>query len=215
MDTNQTRSTNDSSKKKVNGWKWAFITLVLILIGCIVYLGFLIRPMTTDQIETEEVVQTDNQVSLMASLSKGDTEVIINEYLDSAIGEEFEAYDVVLSDDLEIHGEMNIFNFDVPFTLFFSPYALENGSIQLRGEAVELANFSLPVSGVMSLLARQLDFPEFIAVDSNTQIIEIDLENLMQDYSFDLVVDQIDLEQDIIQFNLGFDKDILTNQIDQ
>lgn len=215
MDTNQTRSTNDSSKKKVNGWKWAFITLVLILIGCIVYLGFLIRPMTTDQIETEEVVQTDDQVSLTASLSKGDTEVIINEYLDSAIGEEFEAYDVVLSDDLEIHGEMNIFNFDVPFTLFFSPYALENGNIQLRGEAVELANFSLPVSGVMSLLARQLDFPEFIAVDSNTQIIEIDLENLMQDYSFDLVVDQIDLEQDIIQFNLGFDKDILTNQIDQ
>lgn len=215
MDTNQTRSTNDPNKQKVNGWKWAFITLVLILVGSIVYLGFLMRPMTTDQIETEDVIQTDEQVSLTTSLSKGDTEVIINEYLDSAIGEEFEAYEVVLSNDLEIHGEMNIFNFNVPFKLFFSPYALENGNIQLRGEAVELANFSLPVSGVMSLLARQLDFPEFIAVDSNSQIIEIDLKNLMQGNSFDLVVNQIDLEQDIIQFNLSFDKDILTNQLEQ
>lgn len=212
MNTNQTRLTNESSKPKINGWKWAFITLVLIIFGGLVYLFFLMRPLTTAQIETEEVAQRGEQVSLTTSLTKSDTEAIINEYLDETIGQDFEAYNIVLSNDLEIHGEMMIFNFDVPFKLFFSPYALENGNIQLRGESVELANFSLPVSGVMSLLARQLDFPEFIAVNSNTQIIEIDLEDIMQDYSFDLAVDQIDLEQDIIQFNLSFDKDILTKK---
>lgn len=214
MNNNQTRSTNDSSQHKVNGWKWAFIALVLIIIGCILYLGFLLRPVKMNQTETQEAVQTGEQVSLTASLTKSDTEIIINEYLDESIGEEFAAYDVVLSDNLEIHGEMSIFNFDVPFTLYFSPYVLENGNIQLRGEAVDLTSFSLPVSGVMSLLSRQFVLPEFIAINSETQIIEIDLENLMQEYSFDLTVDQIDLEQDIVQFNLGFDKHILTNQMD-
>lgn len=214
MKTNQTRSNNDSNKPKVNGWKWSFITLVLLIIGFIVYLGFLLQPVLTNQSETEPIVTEVDQVSLTTSLTKEDTELIINEYLSKAMGNEFESYSIVLSDALEIHGEMNILSFDVPFTLYFSPYALENGNIQLRGETVELANFSLPVSGVMSLLAQQLALPEFIAIDSNAQMIEIDLTELMQDYSFDLTVDQIDLEQDIIQFNLGIDKDSLTSQLD-
>lgn len=214
MKTNQTRSNNDSNKPKFNGWKWSFITLVLLIIGFIVYLGFLLQPVSTNQSETEPIVSEVDQVSLTTSLTKEDTELIINEYLSKAMGNEFESYSVVLSDDLEIHGEMNILSFNVPFTLYFSPYALENGNIQLRGETVELANFSLPVSGVMSLLAQQLALPEFIAIDSNAQMIEIDLTKLMQDYSFDLTVDQIDLEQDIIQFNLGIDKDSLTSQLD-
>lgn len=214
MKTNQTRSNNDSNKPKVNGWKWSFITLVLLIIGFIVYLGFLLQPVLTNQSETEPIVTEVDQVSLTTSLTKEDTELIINEYLSKAMGNEFESYSIVLSDALEIHGEMNILSFDVPFTLYFSPYALENGNIQLRGETVELANFSLPVSGVMSLLSQQLALPEFIAIDSNAQMIEIDLTELMQDYSFDLTVDQIDLEQDIIQFNLGIDKDSLTSQLD-
>lgn len=214
MKTNQTSSNNDSNKPKVNGWKWSFITLVLLIIGFIVYLGFLLQPVLTNQSETEPIVTEVDQVSLTTSLTKEDTELIINEYLSKAMGNEFESYSIVLSDALEIHGEMNILSFDVPFTLYFSPYALENGNIQLRGETVELANFSLPVSGVMSLLSQQLALPEFIAIDSNAQMIEIDLTELMQDYSFDLTVDQIDLEQDIIQFNLGIDKDSLTSQLD-
>ena len=214
MKTNQTRSNNDSNKPKVNGWKWSFITLVLLIIGFIVYLGFLLQPVLTNQSETEPIVTEVDQVSLTTSLTKEDTELIINEYLSKAMGNEFESYSIVLSDALEIHGEMNILSFNVPFILYFLPYALENGNIQLRGETVELANFSLPVSGVMSLLAQQLALPEFIAIDSNAQMIEIDLTELMQDYSFDLTVDQIDLEQDIIQFNLGIDKDSLTSQLD-
>ena len=66
----------------------------------------------------------------------------------------------------------------------------------------------------MSLLARQLELPEFIAVDSNRQIIEIYLIELMEDYSFDLAVTQINLEEDIIEFNLGMDREMLTNQLD-
>lgn len=215
MNTNQTRSDIDSSKQKINGWKWAFITLVLLLVGSIIYITSLLRPISTNQIKTEEVIETRDKVSLTTSLSKSDAELIINEYLEEAIGEDFEGYNIVLSDDLEIHGNITILNFDVPFKLFFSPYALENGNIQLRGKTVELANFSLPVSGVMSLLTRQLDLPEYILVNSNTQIIEIDLVSLMQNNSFDIAVDQIDLEQDIIQFNLGFNKNILTNQEDE
>ncbi len=212
METNQTRRKND--RNKINGWKWAFIALVVVIFGFFVYLGTLLQPISTNQPVQEQVISTNNQVSLTTSLTKADAEIIINDYLDASMGEDFSAYDIVLSNNLEIHGQLEIFSFDVPFTLYFSPYALENGNIQLRGEAVELANFSLPVSGVMSLLARQLELPGFIAVDSNRQIIEIYLIELMEDYSFDLAVTQINLEEDIIEFNLGMDREMLTNQLD-
>ena len=118
METNQTRRKND--RNKINGWKWAFIALVVVIFGFFVYLGTLLQPISTNQPVEEQVISTNNQVSLTTSLTKADAEIIINDYLDASMGEDFSAYDIVLSNNLEIHGQLEIFSFDVPFTLYFS-----------------------------------------------------------------------------------------------
>lgn len=203
----------NNKNMKINGWKWAFIAIVLFIIGFIVYLFFLIQPYSTNRTEVNES-SVEEELTLSTSVNKEDAEVIINSYLASSIGEDFETYEIVLTDELEIHGTISVLTVDVPFVLSFAVYAMEDGNLQLRGESVELANISLPVSAVMSLFARQMTIPTFIEINSVSQMITIHLDELMQENAFGLSVKQVDLERDIIEFNLRFKKDLLTDQLD-
>lgn len=212
MRSEQANSKTRSGQKAINPWKWAFITLVLILIGFIVYFVFLIQPYSINQQDINQSPVVPEELTLTTSLSKEDTEVIINEYLTATIGPDFEQYEIVLNNHLEVNGAIEIFTLQVPFVLAFTPYALEDGNLQLRGENVELANFSLPVGAVMNLFARQIDLPDFIEVDGNTEIITIHLDDLMAETDFQLTVNQLDLEENVIEFNLGFDKRLFTEQ---
>lgn len=203
----------NNKNMKINGWKWAFIAIVLFIIGFIVYLFFLIQPYSTNRTEVNES-SIEEELTLSTSVNKEDAEVIINSYLASSIGEDFETYEIVLTDKLEIHGTISVLTVDVPFVLSFAVYAMEDGNLQLRGESVELANISLPVSAVMSLFARQMTIPTFIEINSVSQMITIHLDELMHKNAFGLSVKQVDLERDIIEFNLRFKKDLLTDQLD-
>ena len=105
-----------------------------------------------------------------------------------------------------------MFGTEVPFSLLFDPYVMENGNVQLRGKSVEVANFSLPVHLVMRLLGNQINFPDFIAFDSESQIIVLNLNELSMDLSFDLEMTQIDLINDVIEFNLQINEDVISEQ---
>ena len=213
MKNNESDET-ENNNKKINGWKWAFIAIVLFIIGFIVYFFLLIQPFSSNRPEVNESSVEQEELNLTTSANKMDAEVIINSYLAGTMGEDFESYEIVLTDKLEIHGTISVLTVDVPYILSFAAYAMEDGNLQLRGENVELANISLPVSAVMSLFARQMTIPTFIEINSVNQMITIHLDELMQENAFGLSVKQVDLERDIIEFNLRFKKDLLTDQLD-
>lgn len=213
MNENQRRSTQQNNKK-VNGWKWAFLVLVGLILGFFIYLTVNIQPLSVNEQNNTPLNERDEDIVLSTSLNNEDAEQLINTYLDAAVGEDFESYDVRLTNQLEVHGDIAFLGFDVPFALYLDPYVIENGNIQLRGERVELANFSLPVSGVMSLLGNQIDFPDFVAIDSDRQMIAINLNELTADYNFDVAMTQIDLEAELIELNLRVNEGTLTNQIE-
>lgn len=212
MNDNQRRM-DQRNKKELNGWKWAFLLLVVFITVGVVSLAINIRPVSINKPNTAPLSVPDENIELSTRLNKNDTEQLINTYLDAAVGEDFENYTIVLTNQLEIHGSVFFLGVDIPFSLYLDPYVTENGNIQLRGESVEVASFSLPVSAVMSLVANQIDFPDFVAVDSEEQLIVINLNELTQPYNFDVQMTQIDLEADVLELNLRINEGTLSNQI--
>ncbi len=217
MDDNKTRSySRQNNRPSVNGWKWAFLILVALLLGFFVYLGVNIRPTTINELNTEAFTTSEEEeIELLTRLDKKETEQIMNTYLEAAMAPDFENYTIALTEQLEVHGQIEILTFDVPFSLYLEPYVTENGNIQLRGEAVEVGNFSLPVSSVMSLMARQMNVPDFIAVDSEQQRITINLNELSAANGFGIEMTKIDLEADEIELKLHVNKRIITDQIQE
>ena len=87
MKNNESDET-ENNNKKINGWKWAFLTIVLFIIGFIVYLFFLIQPFSTNRPEVNESSVEQEELNLTTSANKMDAEVIINSYLAGTMGED-------------------------------------------------------------------------------------------------------------------------------
>lgn len=202
---NRSQNTKNS-RNGLNLWKWAFISLVAFLVGLFVLFIKSIQPVRTNHVADPTPVNQEEVVILSTAVNKEDAEWLMNTYLNETIGEDFSAYDIRLTDQLELHGSIEFFSLEIPFALYFALYVLENGDLQLRGESVQLANISLPVSTVLSLFANQVEIPEFMDIDSQQQIILVHLSELTNEYTFDVSISKIDLADDIIEVNLYLDE---------
>lgn len=213
MNDEERKESRKSTNKQVNGWKWAFIALVALILSSIFFLLRALQPVEVSEPNRNQNLISQEAIELSTSMNKEDTERLINTYLTFQLGEDYENYDVVLSTQLEIHGGLEILGAEVPFTLFFDPYVMENGNVQLRGEGVEVANFSLPVNLVMRVVGNQIAFPEFIALDSEAQMIVINLNELSEDFNFDFEMTQINLIDNVIELNIRMDQTTIFDQI--
>lgn len=212
MKKEQSRITK-KNKSSFNGWKWAFISLVsLILIG-LFFLFRALQPVSMQEEATKQSLESTDEVSLVSTITTEDAETIMNSSIKAMITDEQFSYEVVLDEQLEIHSNVELFSFKIPYTLFFDPYVTEDGNLQLRADAIQLANFSLPVSAVLSLLAGELELPPYIGVDSELQLILIDFNKMSAAYDFGITMQKVDLENNDIQLKLSVNQATLIEAI--
>ena len=203
----QRRAKNREKKSSVNWWKWAFLGLVLVLILFVVQLMGSIQSVSINEPNNNEVTHTDQEMVFTATANREDTEQFINTFLSTVLNEEENNLSVELKDQLLVHGQLEVFQLNVPFTISFDPYILENGNVQLRARAVELGTFSLPVGATMSLVADQFYVPDFIAIDSEEEMIVINLNEFNTEQNISVEMVRIDLPEDEIQMNLYIHED--------
>lgn len=212
MEKEQSR-TREKNKSAFNGWKWAFISLVSLIITGLFFLFRALQPVSMSAEEMQQPIESKNTVSLVSIITTEDAETIMNSSIKAMITDEKYSYEVVLDEQLEIHSNVELFNFKIPYTLFFDPYVTEDGNLQLRADAIQLANFSLPVSAVLSLLAGELELPPYIGVDSEQQLILIDFNKLSAAYDFGITMQKFDLENNDIQLKLSVNQATLIEAI--
>lgn len=203
----QRRAKNREKKSSVNWWKWAFLGLVLVLILFVVQLMGSFQSVSINEPNNNEVTHTDQEMVFTATANREDTEQFINTFLSTVLNEEENNLSVELKDQLLVHGQLEVFQLNVPFTISFDPYILENGNVQLRASAVELGTFSLPVGATMSLVADQFYVPDFIAIDSEEEMIVINLNEFNTEQNISVEMVRIDLPEDEIQMNLYIHED--------
>ena len=203
----QRRAKNREKKSSVNWWKWAFLGLVLVLILFVVQLMGSFQSVSINEPNNNEVTHTDQEMVFTATANREDTEQFINTFLSTVLDEEENNLSVELKDQLLVHGQLEVFQLNVPFTISFDPYILENGNVQLRASAVELGSFSLPVLATMSLVADQFYVPDFIAIDSEEEMIVINLNEFNTEQNISVEMVRIDLPEDEIQMNLYIHED--------
>lgn len=190
----------NENTKNINWWKRAFITLIIIIFLFFMRLLFLIQPKSIHQEKSNIKDTYQEEVVLETSLHPKDAEKLMNQFLENN-NEETSNYTVELTTELLLHGDIDIFGLEVPFSLSFDPYVLEDGNVQLKAKKLNLSAISLPVDIALSLIVTSLEIPDFIAVDSKEQIIVI-LFDQLKSTSFHVEFTKIDLENDLITLNL-------------
>src|SRR5699024_5181857 len=114
----QSRTKNKEKNSSVNWWKWAFLGLILVLILFVIQLMNSFRSTSINEPNRNEVTHSDQEMVFTTSANREDTEQFINTFLFTALDEKENHLSVELKDQLLVHGQLEVFQLNVPFTLF-------------------------------------------------------------------------------------------------
>lgn len=196
------RSSTERQNSGINAWKWAFLILIGLLVGAFIWLYQQIQPVQVGEVSTESIEQAEGDLTFEVRTGREQVTQVANSYLEQEMADQPVDFTFMLEEQAELHGELEVFGFPIDFSLYMTPYVLENGNLQLRGESLNLGTLNMPISFAMSQIARQADFPEWIAIDSDEEMIVVNLNEYELENGVQFSFNRIDLEQDDIVVNI-------------
>lgn len=205
MTENNPKKTREEKQifKKMNGWKIAFLVLTAFVIGTGIFLGtriFAIRE--PNYSKTTKVTDTKGQEVTTISMNKSQLNALIDYYLTDFQKDSSVKYQFALENEAMLSGETKVLNFPVHFYLYFDPYVMENGNIQLRAKSMSIGTLGLPIEEVMKLVKRSYDFPEWIEVTPKDKAITLRLDQFQLPTGLFVKAKKINLIDDEIQVGL-------------
>ncbi|MEL3974667.1 YpmS family protein [Rossellomorea oryzaecorticis] len=185
-----------------NKWKVAFFALLGALIaGFVIILLMVFAPAEDDELP-ENKANNNKEVGFDVRSNKEDLNLIIEHYIEEEGLKGPVEYDVKLKDDVELHGSVPVFTSDIDFELKFEPKALKNGDILLKQKSISVGALNLPVSYVLKVIRDSYNFPEWVKIQPNDELIYVSLRDMKLKSDIKVRAKEFDLEEDNIMFRL-------------
>lgn len=186
---------------KNNYWKYLFLFLLAFNIALVAAVGLQITK-HRDQAVLDKVSVTKG-VHQVATITTNTEQLntVINKYLQEFQNDKM-SYKFYLSDKAVLEGTYKLFDKDIPLYVYFEPYALNDGSVELKVTSVSIGTLSLPTKTVLDYIKGGYDLPKFVTIDSKKQEVLVDLPKLAIAKDTFLKVDKSDLKNGQFAFNL-------------
>ncbi len=203
--------TQPSSKKtiakKSNGGIWKFLTFLLlgIILGGVGYISYL----TTQKQEIPIVKSTpltvpENLEILDVNTNKEKVNTLIDHYLKEYLTSDKISYEFYLENQALLKGTFKLLGYPMAFYLYFDPFVLEDGNIQLKAQSLSIGALGIPINEVLKYVKRYFEMPKWIEIKPKEGQIFIHLDELKLNGNLKIRAEKIDLVQDEIKFKLYF-----------
>ena len=188
---------------KLNPWKAAFLFLVAVLIG-----GFLLlftrltqERENVSQIIAETVVREGDPVITINS-NKEQVKRFVDFYLADLQKDAEQHYQFVLKNEALLTGEFDLLGFPVSFYLYFDPFVMANGNIQLKAKSLSIGALGLPINQVLKMIQNNSEIPEWIDIQPKEEMIILRLDQFELKNGMFFRADKINLVDNVIQLNV-------------
>ena len=185
-----------------NPWKLAFFILIGIIIGTAIFLYIRI----TAEREKSSVLETPAVVtgepSFQVQITKDQANQLINFYLNDFQAKSPVKYRFVLENQALLNGTFHFLGHDLNFYLYFEPYVLDNGDVQLKAKSISIGRLSLPISELMSYVKNNFKLPSWVETDTKNEQMIIHLSQYKLANGMYVQAEKIDLLDDNIKFNV-------------
>ena len=188
---------------KLNPWKAAFLFLVAVLIG-----GFLLlftrltqERENVSQIIAENVVREGDPV-LTINSNKEQVNRFVDFYLADLQKDAEQQYQFVLKNEALLTGEFDLLGFPVSFYLYFDPFVMANGNIQLKAKSLSIGALGLPINQVLKMIQNNSKIPEWIDIQPKEEMIILRLDQFELKNGMFFRADKINLVDNEIQLNV-------------
>ncbi len=186
-----------------NKWRVAFFALIAIVLGSGIFLFTRItekRELITSDIPA--LVERDGQPVLNIRSNKEQINALIGFYLKEYQKDSGVQYQFILENEALVTGEFKVLSFPITFYLYFDPYVMDNGNVQLRAKSLSIGTLGVPIKEVMKMIQRNYEVPEWIEIDPQEETVMIRLDQFRMQNGLFLKADKINLIDDEIQVSL-------------
>lgn len=197
-----TNETSNNMKKSPNKWQIAFITLLAILIGGMTFLFVQVSGEREPSLTSQKEVALPVKPSFSLQLEKEQVNEIISFYLNDFLKDTGVKYRFYLENQALLNGTFDILGYDLQFYLYFEPYVMENGDIQLKAKSLSLGKLPLPIKQVMTFAKKKFTIPEWVSVSPDDEIIMLHLSQFTMQNQMKIRAEKINLIDDDIRFNV-------------
>ena len=189
-----------SPKRTINYWKYSFIVLLALVIGTLGFIAYNVSAPQTKQVQTEKMIKADSTFDIQ--MHKKQINSVVAYYLENYLENSKVKYNFTLDQQAILSGQFKFLGFPVEFNLFFKPYVLENGDIQLRAKQLAVGQLKVPMSFVLNYIQRQYKFPKWVVLNAHKSRITLRLNEFKLANGMQVKARHIDLKNDKIDLSV-------------
>lgn len=112
------------------------------------------------------------------------------------------SYSVVLNDEVELFGSLEIFDQELDYKMLFHTKVLKNGDLWLMEKSLEIGGLEIPSSYVLKFVEKHYTLPEWVTIYPEDRVVYVSLTKLELNNGTRLKMTEFDLEHDDIELNL-------------
>lgn len=189
----------DSQVKQINWWKWAFITLVTVLIiTCGVVLSKATAPVPETTV-AKTVKPSDSSVTV--ELNRKQVNALAANYLNQFLKGQKVRYDFIVGKQYAtLTGNTKFLGANVHFAINFIPERLANGNVLLRAKGLAVGRLNIPIKFVMSYIAKNYDIPKWVTINPKKKTVLLDLNRYSQHRSVKYSAQEINMQSGEFKF---------------
>ncbi|HET7656657.1 MAG TPA: YpmS family protein [Bacillales bacterium] len=185
-------------------WKFAFFSLLLVFIACIVALVALFHHYLPPAHQSDLSIDsklTPGQPIFTVSTTKEQLQPMINRKIKRSNKMESIHYRLLFSDqDMILDGSILLLGSNIEFQMKFKPKTVDHGNLILEEQSARLGLFNLPVDRVLEYVKKSADLPKWVQILPKKKSIYIALKKIRVGGQFYLRAKKIDLKKDQLQF---------------
>ncbi|MFC6348109.1 YpmS family protein [Vagococcus carniphilus] len=190
-----------------NPWKSAFLILVAILIGFSLLIGYRISTPRMSYSDSVPKVATKESAIFDINMKKKQVNEVLNFFLDDMMEESGVDYSFNLENDALIDGTFNLLGHETHFYLYFDPYVLNDGNVQLKAKSLSVGSLNVPIPAMINYISSTTDLPNWIEINADKQLINLHLDKFKMENGMSIKAKKINLIDDEISFSVYASKD--------
>ena len=200
--TNKNQTTS-KSLKKINGWMVAFFVLLGVVVGSgIVVANRILEPREVLTSNSAKLVERDGSPVVTIESTKQQVNELIAFYLQDYSEKSGLDYTFTLENQALLNGQFKVLGMPVNFYLYFDPYVMENGNVQLKAKSLSIGTLGVPIKEVMKLVKRSYKLPSWIEIKPSDGTVLIRLDQFRMQNGLFIKAEKIDLVDDKIKASL-------------
>lgn len=205
--------TQDEKKTSVlvkffkNPWKTAFIALVAILVGLSLVIVYRISTPRMSYDKSTAKVETREEPIFDINMKKDQVNTVINFFLEESMEKSGVDYSFVLENQAMIDGTFSLLGHETHFYLYFEPYVLTDGNVQLKAKSLSVGSLNVPIPAMINYISSTTDLPDWVEIDADQQIINLHLDKFQMDNGMSVKAKKINLIDDEISFSIYLPKE--------